>query len=52
MTVTLMMVGRSRVVTSGYELLVGVYGWLKMVLCGYEVLWGGCRWVLGSYVWL
>ena len=23
-----------------------------MVMRGYELLWGGCRWVMGSYVWL
>ena len=40
------------VVTSGYELLLGVYGWLRMVICGYEWLWDGCRWLMGGYEWL
>ena len=29
-----------------------VIRWLRIVMCGYEWFWGGCRWVMGGYVWL
>ena len=25
---------------------------LRIVMCGYECFWGGCRWVMGGFVWL